>query len=53
MSSVILQEVKPEPEPPSDPTPVSNSQSEPSSGDPETDKKVKNIKKVKSLQTRM
>lgn len=40
-----LQEVKPEP--PSDPAPVSNnSQSEPSSGDPETDKKIKNLKKV-------
>ncbi|TMS01333.1 Eukaryotic translation initiation factor 2A [Larimichthys crocea] len=38
------QEVKPEP--PSDPAPVSNnSQSEPSSGDPETDKKIKNLKK--------
>ncbi|XP_074484685.1 eukaryotic translation initiation factor 2A [Sebastes fasciatus] len=39
------QETKPEAEPPSDPAPVSNSQSEPSSGDPETDKKIKNVKK--------
>ncbi|XP_059187592.1 eukaryotic translation initiation factor 2A isoform X2 [Centropristis striata] len=37
------QEAKPEP--PSDPAPVSDSQSEPSSGDPETDKKIKNLKK--------
>lgn len=39
------QEAKPEPEPPSDPAPISNSQSEPSCGDPELDKKVKNLKK--------
>ncbi|XP_035857521.1 eukaryotic translation initiation factor 2A isoform X2 [Sander lucioperca] len=39
------QEAKPEPEAPSDPAPVSNNQSEPSSGDPETDKKIKNLKK--------
>uniref|UniRef100_A0A3Q3WJG3 Eukaryotic translation initiation factor 2A n=1 Tax=Mola mola TaxID=94237 RepID=A0A3Q3WJG3_MOLML len=38
-------EAKPEPEPPCDPAPVSNSQSESSSGDPETDKKIRNIKK--------
>ncbi|XP_040903290.1 eukaryotic translation initiation factor 2A [Toxotes jaculatrix] len=39
------QESKSEPEPPSDPAPVTNSQSEPTSGDPETDKKIKNLKK--------
>ncbi|XP_029301445.1 eukaryotic translation initiation factor 2A [Cottoperca gobio] len=39
------QEVKSEAEPPPDPAPVSNSQSEPSSGDLETDKKIKNLKK--------
>ncbi|XP_061575955.1 eukaryotic translation initiation factor 2A [Cololabis saira] len=41
------QEAKPEAEPeaPSGPAPNANSQSEPSSGDPETDKKVKNLKK--------
>uniref|UniRef100_A0A3Q1ENX8 Eukaryotic translation initiation factor 2A n=1 Tax=Acanthochromis polyacanthus TaxID=80966 RepID=A0A3Q1ENX8_9TELE len=39
------QESKPEPEPLSDSAPVTNSQSEPSSGDPETDKKIKNLKK--------
>ncbi|KAM6931613.1 eukaryotic translation initiation factor 2A [Lycodopsis pacificus] len=39
------QETKPEPEPPSDSAHISNSQSEPSSGDPETDKKIKNVKK--------
>ncbi|XP_042338719.1 eukaryotic translation initiation factor 2A-like, partial [Plectropomus leopardus] len=39
------QEAKAEPEPPSDPAPVRNSQSEPSCGDPETDKKIKNLKK--------
>ncbi|KAM6933237.1 eukaryotic translation initiation factor 2A [Xenentodon cancila] len=39
------QEAKPESEPPSDPAPNSNSQSEMSSGDPETDKKIKNLKK--------
>lgn len=44
----ILQEAKSEPGPPSDPTPISHSQSEPSSGDPEIDKKIKNLKKVKS-----
>uniref|UniRef100_A0A8D2ZW17 Eukaryotic translation initiation factor 2A n=2 Tax=Scophthalmus maximus TaxID=52904 RepID=A0A8D2ZW17_SCOMX len=32
-------------EPPPDPVPVTNSQPEPSSGDPETDKKIKNLKK--------
>uniref|UniRef100_A0A672H8U5 Eukaryotic translation initiation factor 2A n=1 Tax=Salarias fasciatus TaxID=181472 RepID=A0A672H8U5_SALFA len=37
------QETKPEP--PSEPAPVTNNQSEPSSGDPETDKKIKNLKK--------
>uniref|UniRef100_A0A672H8W6 Eukaryotic translation initiation factor 2A n=1 Tax=Salarias fasciatus TaxID=181472 RepID=A0A672H8W6_SALFA len=40
------QETKPEP--PSEPAPVTNNQSEPSSGDPETDKKIKNLKKVKN-----
>lgn len=47
------QDSKPEPEPPrdSDPAPVSNSQSEPSSGDPETDKKIKNLrKKLKAIE---
>ncbi|XP_028276004.1 eukaryotic translation initiation factor 2A isoform X2 [Parambassis ranga] len=41
------QEGKPEPEPEPEPvsTPVSNSQLETSSGDPETDKKIKNLKK--------
>ncbi|XP_015257600.1 PREDICTED: eukaryotic translation initiation factor 2A [Cyprinodon variegatus] len=39
------QEAKPDPEPASAPAPVSNSQSEASSGDPETDKKIKNLKK--------
>uniref|UniRef100_A0A7N8X2Q9 Eukaryotic translation initiation factor 2A n=1 Tax=Mastacembelus armatus TaxID=205130 RepID=A0A7N8X2Q9_9TELE len=39
------QESKSEPEPPSDLTPVTNSQSELTSGDPETDKKIKNLKK--------
>nr|XP_033487241.1 eukaryotic translation initiation factor 2A isoform X2 [Epinephelus lanceolatus] len=39
------QEAKAEPEPPSDPAPISNSQSELGSGDPETDKKIKNLKK--------
>ncbi|KAL6104877.1 eif2a [Pungitius sinensis] len=39
------QELKPEIELPSDPAHVSNSQSEPSCGDPETDKKIKNVKK--------
>uniref|UniRef100_UPI003AAC31CE eukaryotic translation initiation factor 2A isoform X3 n=1 Tax=Centroberyx gerrardi TaxID=166262 RepID=UPI003AAC31CE len=33
------------PEPPSDPAPVNNSQSGPTCGDPETDKKMKNLKK--------
>ncbi|XP_078140397.1 LOW QUALITY PROTEIN: eukaryotic translation initiation factor 2A [Centroberyx gerrardi] len=37
------QEAKPEP--PSDPAPVNNSQSGPTCGDPETDKKMKNLKK--------
>lgn len=46
-SCVIVQEARPEA--PSDPAPVSSSQSDPSSGDPETDKKIKNIKKVKHL----
>lgn len=49
VSHVLLQEAKPDREAPSDPTPVRNSQSEPSSGDPDTDKKIKNIKKVKNL----
>lgn len=48
-SSVSAQEAKPEADAPSDPAPVSSSQSDPSSGDPETDKKIKNIKKVKHL----
>uniref|UniRef100_A0A3Q3R5Q0 Eukaryotic translation initiation factor 2A n=1 Tax=Monopterus albus TaxID=43700 RepID=A0A3Q3R5Q0_MONAL len=39
------QESKSEPELPSDLTPVTKSQSELSSGDPETDKKIKNLKK--------
>ncbi|KAM8903631.1 eukaryotic translation initiation factor 2A [Spinachia spinachia] len=39
------QESKPETELPSDPAHMSNSQSEPSCGDPETDKKIKNVKK--------
>ncbi|KAM4566909.1 eukaryotic translation initiation factor 2A [Odontesthes bonariensis] len=39
------QENKPDPGPPSDPAPVGNSQSETSSGDPEMDKKIKNLKK--------
>lgn len=42
----VLQEAKPEP--PSDPTPVSSSQSGPTCGDPEMDKKMKNLKKVKN-----
>lgn len=47
MLCVSQQEAKPEPEPPSNPTPTGHTQSEPSSGDPEMDKKIKNIKKVK------
>ncbi|XP_053177466.1 eukaryotic translation initiation factor 2A isoform X2 [Scomber japonicus] len=39
------QEAKADPEPPSDPAPVRNNQSEPTCGDPETDKKIKNVKK--------
>nr|XP_057935959.1 eukaryotic translation initiation factor 2A [Doryrhamphus excisus] len=40
------QKNKPEPDPPSaDPAPVANSQPQPSCGDPEMDKKIKNIKK--------
>ncbi|XP_041668268.1 eukaryotic translation initiation factor 2A isoform X2 [Cheilinus undulatus] len=39
------QEAKSEPEPQSDSAPISNSQSEMSSGDPEMDKKIKNLKK--------
>ncbi|KAM9853328.1 eukaryotic translation initiation factor 2A isoform 2-T3 [Aulostomus maculatus] len=39
------QEAKPEPEPVADPTPASNSQSTTTCGDPETDKKIKNVKK--------
>lgn len=39
------QETKPEPEPPTDPAPVTNSQPEASSGDPEVEKKIKNLKK--------
>ncbi|XP_068601460.1 eukaryotic translation initiation factor 2A [Brachionichthys hirsutus] len=39
------QEAKPELEPPSDPAPFSDNQSEPSSGDPEVDKKLRNLKK--------
>ncbi|XP_026227202.1 eukaryotic translation initiation factor 2A [Anabas testudineus] len=39
------QESKPEPEPPSDLVSVTISQSEPSCGDPESDKKIKNLKK--------
>ncbi|XP_004572634.1 eukaryotic translation initiation factor 2A [Maylandia zebra] len=39
------QEAKPEPEPPTDPAAVSNSQSEASIGDPEVEKKIKNLKK--------
>uniref|UniRef100_A0AAX7STF8 Eukaryotic translation initiation factor 2A n=1 Tax=Astatotilapia calliptera TaxID=8154 RepID=A0AAX7STF8_ASTCA len=42
------QEAKPEPEPPTDPAAVSNSQSEASIGDPEVEKKIKNLKKVKA-----
>lgn len=48
---LILQELKsepePEPEPLTDVAPVTNNQPEPSSGDLETDKKIKNLKKVK------
>ncbi|XP_037534325.1 eukaryotic translation initiation factor 2A [Nematolebias whitei] len=39
------QEAKLEHEPPSDPAPITSSQSEASSGDPEMDKKIKNLKK--------
>uniref|UniRef100_A0A3Q4GK45 Eukaryotic translation initiation factor 2A n=1 Tax=Neolamprologus brichardi TaxID=32507 RepID=A0A3Q4GK45_NEOBR len=39
------QETKPEPEPPTDPAAVTNSQSEASIGDPEVEKKIKNLKK--------
>ncbi|XP_072247916.1 eukaryotic translation initiation factor 2A [Leuresthes tenuis] len=39
------QENQPGPGPLSDPAPISNNQSETSSGDPETDKKIKNLKK--------
>uniref|UniRef100_A0A665U6C0 Eukaryotic translation initiation factor 2A n=1 Tax=Echeneis naucrates TaxID=173247 RepID=A0A665U6C0_ECHNA len=39
------QELKPEPGPPLEPATITNSQSEPTSGDPETDKKIKNLKK--------
>ncbi|XP_074535615.1 eukaryotic translation initiation factor 2A [Halichoeres trimaculatus] len=39
------QESKTEPEAPSDPAPITNSQSEVSCGDPDTDKKIKNLKK--------
>ncbi|XP_042070214.1 eukaryotic translation initiation factor 2A isoform X2 [Haplochromis burtoni] len=39
------QEAKPEPEPPTDPAAVSNSQSEASIGDAEVEKKIKNLKK--------
>ncbi|XP_071389010.1 eukaryotic translation initiation factor 2A isoform X1 [Centroberyx affinis] len=43
------QEAKPEP--PSDPAPVNNSQSGPTCGDPETDKKMKNLKKkIKAIE---
>lgn len=48
MITFILKDAKSEPETPSDTAPISNSQSEPSSGDPETDKKIKNLKKVKN-----
>lgn len=44
---IILQELKPKTEPPSDPAHIITSQLEPSCGDPETDKKIKNVKKVK------
>ncbi|XP_040043881.2 eukaryotic translation initiation factor 2A [Gasterosteus aculeatus] len=39
------QELKPKTEPPSDPAHIITSQLEPSCGDPETDKKIKNVKK--------
>lgn len=44
---LFLQELKSEPEPSTDVAPVTNNQPEPSSGDLETDKKIKNLKKVK------
>lgn len=44
---VCVQDSKPEA--PSGPPPVCQSQSELSAGDPETDKKIKNIKKVKTV----
>ena len=48
VGNVLISEQESKSEPPPDPAPGTNSQSEPGSGDLETDKKMKNLKKVRS-----